>query len=138
MSLPSPTEYYQRFKNDPETAKRTAYQQGQEWGKKLKASENIQGGTLESVAQMLNTTMRFVKGDQDARVQGNTVIMTNNGFCAIMRAAMTLGIPWEWFDTNYAWPWLEGIVSTVRPNMKLKIVAARSRGDNSCVHVFET
>jgi hypothetical protein len=43
----------------------------------------------------------------------------------------------EWIDTNFAWPWIEGIVSIIRPGLKLRIPSARCRGDKSCLHVFE-
>jgi len=103
----------------------------------LKSKNNIQGGELEDVANIINAAMRTVKGEPSAIVKGNSVTMRNTGFCAIMRAAMALNVPWEWLDTNFAWPWLEGIVSTVRLDMKLRMASARCRGDKTCVHIFE-
>ena len=133
----SPKEFYEQFKNDPEAARRTASQIGREMAQILKQRYNIQGGDLEAVAEILNATIRTVHGASSARVEDNRVVMRNIGFCPVMRAAMTLGIPWEWLDANFAWPWLEGIVSTIRTDMRLRIPSARCRGDEACIHVSE-
>jgi hypothetical protein len=137
LSFPGPKEFYEQFKNDPEAARRAAFQVGQKMGQALKQRFNIQGEDLEAVAEILNATMKTVQGEPSARVEDGKVIMRNSGFCAIMRAALTLKVPWEWLDTNFAWPWLEGIVSIIRPDIKLSIQAARNRGDQVCIHVFE-
>ena len=102
-----------------------------------KEKHNIQGGDLEAVAELLNVAMRNVRSDPTARVKGNKVVMCNRSFCVIMRAALTLNIPWEWLDKNYAWPWLEGLVSVIRPDNKLRVESARCRGDPVCIHVLE-
>lgn len=138
MSFISPKDFYEQFKNDSNAAKKTAFQIGRDMAQILKKKYNIQGGGLEAVAEILNATMRTVKGEQSAKVEGNRVTMHNTGFCAIMRAALTLGVPWEWLDANFAWPWLEGIVSLVKPEMKLRMSSARCRGDEACIHIFET
>jgi len=137
MSLPSPAEFYRRFKNDPSAGKKAAFQIGQEMGKALKIKNNIHGKDLEAVAKILNATMRTVQGEATAKVEGGTVTMWNTGFCGVMRAAITLNLPWEWIDTNFAWPWLEGIVSNIRLDTKLRIPSARCRGNKACIHVFE-
>jgi len=138
LSFPGPKEFYEQFKNNPEAAKRAAFQVGQKMGQVLKQRSNIQGESLEAIAEILNAAMKTVQAEPSARVENNKTIMRISGFCAIMRAALTLSIPWTWLDTNFAWPWLEGIVSTIRPDIKLTIQAARNRGDQVCIHVFET
>jgi hypothetical protein len=137
MSIPSPAEFYREFKDNPSAGKKEAFQIGEEMGRLLKRKYNIREEGLEAVAKVLNAAMRSVKGEETARVEGDRVMMINTGFCAVMRAAITLNVPWEWFDTNFAWPWLEGIVYTVRHDVKLRIPSARCRGDKACLHVFE-
>jgi hypothetical protein len=137
MSFPSPAEFYRRYKGDPSNAREAAYQTGQELGRALKIKNNIQGEGLDAVAEILNATMRTVHGEETAKVEENKVTMRNKGFCGVMRAAINLNLPWEWIDTNFAWPWLEGIVSIIRPDIKLRIPSARCRGDKACLHVFE-
>lgn len=102
----------------------------------MKSRNNIQGDDLEAIAAILNAAMKAVMAGS-SRIEENRVIMLNTGFCPIMRASMSLGLPWEWLDTSFAWPWLEGIVSNIRPDIKLTIQSARCRGDKACVHVFE-
>jgi len=137
MSFQSPAEFYRRFRDSPSAGKEAAFQIGQKMGRALKIKNNIQGEDLEAVAEILNATMRAVQGEETARVEGDKVTMHNTGFCAIMRAAITLNLQWEWIDTNFAWPWLEGIVSIIRPDIKLRIPSARCRGNKACIHVFE-
>ena len=137
MSLPTPKEFYEKYNNDPEAAKRAAFQIGKEMGQALRQKYNRKGEGLESVAELLNDFMRTVMGKPSARVEGNKVIMRNAGFCAVMRAALTLNMPWEWLDTNYAWPSLHGMASTIIPDIKMKIPSARCRGDSACIHIFE-
>jgi hypothetical protein len=138
MRPPTPREFYEKYKNDPEEAKRAAFQIGKETGQSLKQKYNRKGEGLESVAELLNDFMRNVMEEPSARVEGNKVIIRSAGFCAIMRAALTLNIPWEWLDANYAWPSLHGIASTIIPDIKQKIPSARCRGDSACIHIFET
>ena len=137
MSLPSPAEFYRRFRDNPSAGKEAAFQVGREMGQAFKIKHNIKGEDLEAVAEILNATMRAVKGEETAKAEGGKVTMSNTGFCGVMRAAITLNLPWVWLDTNFAWPWLEGIVSIIRPDIKLRIPSARCRGDKSCLHVFE-
>jgi hypothetical protein len=136
LSFPLPSEFLSLYKNNVDEGKRAAFKAGQQLGAALKSRNNIQGDDLQAVANILNAAMRTVMSGS-CRVEENRVVMLNTGFCPIMRTSMTLGLPWELLDTNFAWPWLEGIVSTIRPDISLTIQSARSRGDQSCVHVFE-
>jgi hypothetical protein len=137
MSWPTPKEFYDRFHDDPEKAKKTAYQIGREVGQILKQSNNIRGDNLEAVAQILNAAMTSVRSEPSAKVEGEKVVKRDRGFCIIMRSSLTLNLPWEWMDANYAWPWLEGIVSTVRSDIKMSVETARAKGEPLCTHVFE-
>jgi len=137
LSFPSPSEFYKQFRDAPEVAKRTAFGMGQKFGEALLQRCGIEGEGLEVVAELLNEAMRTVRGEPSARVEGDRVILRNQGFCGVMRSALTLNVPWEWLDVNFAWPWLEGIVSTIRPDIEIRIPSARCRGDEACIHVFE-
>lgn len=137
MSWPTPKEFYERFQSDPEAAKRAAYQIGRETGQILKQKINIKGDGLDAVAQILNAAMSAMRSEPSAKVEEGRVVKIDRGFCVIMRSAITLNLPWTWLDTNYAWPWLEGIVSTVRSDIKMSVKTSRANGDQLCTHVFE-
>lgn len=137
LSRPSPREFYSRYKNNTEEAKKAAFKLGQSTGEVLKSRNNIQGNDLQAVADILNAFFEHSLVGQ-AKVEENRVVLENfGGMCLIMRASMSLGIPWEWLDNNFAWPALEGVVSTIRPDMRLRMLSAMSRGDSTCMHVFE-
>jgi hypothetical protein len=137
MSWPTPKEFYERFKSDPEAAKRAAYQIGIETGQMLKQKNNIKGSDLDAVAEILNAAMNAMRSEPSARVDGSKVVKRDRGFCVIMRSALTLNLPWTWLDANYAWPWMEGIVSTIRPDIKMSVQTSRANGDQLCTHIFE-
>lgn len=106
-------------------------------GRVLKDKYNIHGDDLRAVAEILGAAMRTERGEHSIRVDGGKVTMCNTGFCPVLQAALTLDVNWEWLDTNFAWPWLEGIVSLIRPDIKLNTPTARCRGDTACIHSFE-
>ena len=137
MIFPPPREFFNQFKNNLGVVRKTAFQIGRDMGQVLKDRYNIQGDDLEAVAEILNAAMRTEHGEQSISVEGSKVTMCNTGFCSVMYAALTLDVNWEWFDTNFAWPWLEGIVSLIRPDIKLNTPTARCRGDAVCQHIFE-
>jgi len=137
MSWPTPEEFYERFQGDPEAAKRAAFQLGREIGQILKQRCNIKGKDLNAVAEILNAAMNMVKSEPSARVEEGRVVKRDRGFCVMMRSALTLKLPWTWLDANFAWPWLEGIVSTVRPDIKMSVQTSRAKGDQVCTHIFE-
>ncbi|MBN2334253.1 hypothetical protein JXL21_01755 [Candidatus Bathyarchaeota archaeon] len=137
MSWPTPKEFYERFKNDPEAARKASFQLGHELGLTLKQKHGIEGDGLDAVAEVLNAAMIVVRSEPSAVVEGDRVIKKDRGFCVIMRSALTLNLPWDWLDVNFAWPWMEGIVSVVRPGMRMSVQTSRSNGDQFCTHVFE-
>jgi hypothetical protein len=138
MSLPSPKEFYERYKDDPEKAKNSALEFGQEFGIFLLGKLKAPGDDLETLAAILNEFQRTVQGEPTAKVEGDKVVMQCSGFCPVTRAAMTLNLPWKWLDENLAWPLVQGISSTIIPGIKLRVPSAKSRGDPSCVYIFDT
>jgi hypothetical protein len=137
MSYPTPKEFYDRYQGNPEAARKAAFQIGSETGQMLKVKNNIKGDDLESIAGILNAAMEMMRSEPSAKVENGRVVKRDRGFCVIMRSALTFNLPWVWLDANYAWPWLEGIVSTVRPNVKMSVETSRAGGDQICTHVFE-
>lgn len=97
----------------------------------------VKSGNLEALAVVLNEFQRMVQGEPNARVEGTRVTMSCTGFCPVMRAALTLNIPWTWLDVNMALPMFEGIVFQIMPGVTLRLPLAKSRGDSSCLYVFE-
>jgi hypothetical protein len=137
LSYPTPKEFYERFHDDPKAAREAAFQMGREMGQLFKEKYNIKGSGLESVAEILNAAMDTMRSEPSARVEGGRVVKRDRGFCVIMRSALTFSLPWVWLDANYAWPWLEGIVSAVRPDVRMHVETSRARGEELCTHVFE-
>ncbi len=137
MSWPTPKEFYERYRGDPDAARKAAYQIGREVGQILKEKKGIRGESLDAVAEVLNAAMDMVRSEPSAKVEGVRVVKRDRGFCVIMRSALSLNIPWDWLDQNYAWPYLEGIVSTVRGGLRMSVTSARSGGDDVCTHIFE-
>ena len=145
LSYFSPGEFYRRFRNDPEAARRVAFQIGQEMGQALKQRYHVQGEGLQGLVELIYAFGRsshagvpgIVSDSASVEIEGEKLVMRNSGFCAVMRAALTLNIPWEWLDTNLAWPALEGMASVIRPDIKMRVSSARCRGDAACTHIFE-
>ena len=137
MSLSSPIEFFNQFKNNPGLVKKIAFKMGQEMGLVLKLKKNIQGENLDAVAEILKVAIRMEEGEHSIRVKDGQVTIQNLGFCPVMNAVQNFDLNWEWIDTNFAWPWLEGIVSIIRPDIKLNIHKARCKGDSVCMHSFE-
>jgi hypothetical protein len=137
LSFIQPKAFYDEYKDDVEAAKKSAYQLGCEMGLSLMEKLGIRERSLESLASMLNEFQRMVQGEPNARVEGNTITMHCKGFCPIMRAALTLNIPWQWLDDNYALPMFYGMSSLIAPNMKIKLMSAKSKGDPVCLYHFE-
>lgn len=137
MSLPSPKEFFERHKNDSEEARSSALKFGRELGNILLRRLENPGNDLEAVAAILNEFQRTVQGEPTAKVEGNKVIMHCSGFCPITRAAITLNLPWKWLDENLAWPLVQGVASSIIPNIRLRVPATKSQGDPTCIYIFE-
>ena len=138
MSLPSPKEFYGKYCGDPEEGKRAAFMYGIELGNLLKKKIDDPKQDLETVAALLNLFQDTVQGEPNAKVEKGKVLMTCSGFCPVMRAAMTLNLPWIWLDENLAWPMTRGLASVIIPGIKLTVPLTKSRGDSKCIYIFET
>ena len=137
MSFTQPKVFYEQFKENTEAAKKHAFQLGREMAQSLMEKQGIREKNLEALASILNEFQRMVQGEPNARVEGNTITMRCKGFCPVMRAALTLNIPWQWLDDNYALPMFHGMTSLIVPDMKIRLVSAKSKGDPECLYLFE-
>ena len=137
MSLHSPHEFYQVYKENPGLGRREAFKIGQRMGMSIRERENIQGEDLENLSELLDGALRDVYGEYTTNIEKDKLILSNTGSCAIMRSALNHNIPWKWVDEHFAWPLLEGLSSIIRPDVELSIPSARCRGDKECIHVFK-
>jgi hypothetical protein len=135
LSIPSPNEFYRRFRDDPEAAQQEAFKRGEAIGRAYIKEHNINGDDIQAVAKVLNAF-----GQQTStftRVQGKKAIVSNRGFCPIMASAMSFNIPWKWLCRNYGWPLIRGIASAVNPKAKVNVGSWRADGDQFCEHIYE-
>jgi hypothetical protein len=137
LSFIQPKIFYEQFKEDTEAAKKRAFQLGREIGQSLMEKQDIHEKNLQALSSVLNEFQRMVQGDPNAKVEGNTITMHCRGFCPIMRAALTLNIPWQWLEDNYALPMFHGMTSLISPDMKIRLLLAKSKGDAECFYLFE-
>jgi hypothetical protein len=137
MSLPSPKEFYERYRDNPNSGREDAYKIGQKLGQTLLINIQSPKQDLETVVKLLNEFQKSVQGSPTAKIQDEKIVMECSGFCPIMRAALSMSLPWLWLDENFAIPLIEGIVSTKMPDLKLDLIKAKSRGDSTCLYVFE-
>ena len=137
MSFIDPKLFYEQYKDDVEASKKRAYQFGREIGESLFVKLGVKDRDLYSLSLIMNDFQRMVQGEPNAHVEGKAIVMQCKGFCPIMRAALTLNIPWIWLDENYVLPMFDGMASLVDPDLKVRLVSAKSRGDAVCLYRFE-
>ena len=137
MSFIDPKVFYDQYKDDIKAAKERAYQLGREMGESLFQRLGFKERSLEALSSVMNEFQKMVQGEPNARVEGKAIVMQCKGFCPIMRAAITLSIPWQWLDEYYVLPMFDGMASLVDPNLKVKLLSAKSRGDALCLYRFE-
>jgi len=130
--------YYGRFGEDAfQVAKEYFAQMGNMMGENIKRNLNISGSDATAVAAVVNAFILQAAGAPDmSKIEGNQVILVNEGFCPVMEAVKMLNAPWDKIDICYAWPMFEAMALAVNPNAKLEVLEARHRGDKSCKHVF--
>jgi len=130
--------YYGRFGEDAfQVAKEYFAQMGKMMGENIKRNLNISGSDVTAVAAVVNAFILQAAGVPDmSKIEGNQVILVNEGFCPVMEAVKMLNAPWDKIDICYAWPMFEAMALAVNPNAKLEVLQARHRGDKSCKHVF--
>jgi hypothetical protein len=133
--VPAPSEFYRRFKDDPEAAQQEAFKIGEAIGCTIMKELNIKGDDLQAIAKVLNASLR--QTSTLTTIQGNKVIIANRGFCPIMASALSLNIPWKWLCPNLGWPITRGAVHAVNPKAKVKIGSWRAEGGQLCEHIYE-
>ena len=103
--------FHGRFGEDAfQVAREYFAQMGKMAGENIKRSLNIRGTDATAVAAALNAFLTQVAGVPAAgKVEGNRVILTNEGFCPVMEAAKMLNAPWDKVCLNYALPMFKGM-----------------------------
>jgi hypothetical protein len=133
--LPSLSEFYKRFKNDPQAAQQEAFKTGEAAGCAFIREHNIKGDDLQTMTKVLNGILQ--QTSTSATIEGNRAIVSNRGFCPIMASAISLNIPWKWLCRNYGWPIIRGVAHAVNPKVKLTIGSWRAEGGQLCEHFYE-
>ncbi len=130
--------YYSRFGEDAfQVAKEYFAQMGKTMGENIKRNLNISGSDATAVAAVVNAFVLQVAGVTDmAKIEGNQVIIANEGFCPVMEAAKMLNAPWDKMCLNYALPMFKGMASAINPNVELGVPEGRYKGDKACREVF--
>ncbi len=133
--MPAPSEFYTRFKDDPEGARREAFRVGEAIGHALMRELHIAGDDLHAIAKVVNAFAR--QGATVVTVRGNKAVLVNKAFCPIMASSLSLNIPWTWLCSNLGWPMMEGIAHAVNPKADMKVGSRRAEGALVCEHFFE-
>jgi len=87
--------YHSRFGEDAFlVAKEYFAQMGKMIGENIKRNLNITGSDATAVAAALNAFVLQAAGTPDmAKIEGNQVILVNEGFCPVMEAVKMLNAP---------------------------------------------
>lgn len=130
-------DFYEKFKNSPpEVVKKMAFEQGMEAGRALAQQMNIQGEDVSVIAGILRVILRD-EPMAEIEVTGNKVRLKNEGFCPMMYVSTSLNLPWDWMCSNLGWPFFHGLGAAIVPDIELRIIKWRNRGDPYCDHVYE-
>lgn len=133
--MPAPSEFYKRFKDNPEAAQQEAFRIGEAIGLALMRELNVVGDDLQSIVKVVNAFAQ--QGSTLTSIQGDKAIITNRAFCPIMASALMLNIPWKWLCPNFGWPIMKGIAHAVNPKADMKPGSWRAEGGSLCEHFFE-
>ena len=132
------TEYHCRFGDYALEVSREYFSQaGRMLSMKIKRDINITGSDAYAVAAVLDwflTQIVDIKGA--VKIEGDQIIMVNEGFCPVMEAVRMLNAPWDKIDFNYSWPMIEGIACGVNPNVRMVVTERRQRGDKICKYIL--
>jgi len=132
------SEFYERFKDaPPEEIKRFSYNQGLALGRSIVERLKIEGDDGEAIAAVLREALRDEPTARIVHVGKRSVLLRNSGFCPLMTAALSLGLPWAWLCEVLGWPFFHGLVSAVNPKVDMKMIRRRAKGDPCCDHLFE-
>ena len=131
-------EFYERFKDRPhEEIQRFSFNQGLALGRRVVRELGVRGEGGEALAAVLREVLRGEPTAKILLVERDKVLLRNSGFCPLMTAALSLGLPWTWLCKVLGWPFFHGIASAVNPRFDLKMVKRRAKGDPYCDHLFE-
>jgi len=131
-------EFYEKFKDrSKKEIQEYSFKQGLTLGKRVAEQLGIKGGGGEAIAAVLREVLKDEPTAEIVSVEKDRVLLRNSGFCPLMTAALSLGLPWTWLCEVLGWPFFHGLASAVNPKIDLKMVKRRAKGDPCCDHLFE-
>ena len=131
-------EFYEKFKDKPrEEIIKFSFNQGLALGRDVIKQLGIKGNDEKAIAAVLREVLKDEPTAKIIRVEEGKVLLRNSGFCPLMTAALSLGLPWTWLCEVLGWPFFHGLASAVNPRIDLKMIKRRAKGDPYCDHLFE-
>ena len=131
-------EFYKKFKDKPrEEIRKFSFNQGLALGKKIIKQLGIKEKGGRAIAAVLKEVLKDEPTAKIIQVKEGKVLLRNSGFCPLMAAALSLGLPWTWLCDVLGWPFFHGLASAVNPKVDLKMIRRRAKGDPCCDHLFE-
>lgn len=134
--------YYERFGEEALTVAADFYNAaGKILGSEVSKSLSMDGNSANEIAAVLN---HILMPEAPGRVENiatatddGRVICKNDAFCPVLEAIKMTGAPLDKICQHFTWPWIEGIASSVNPNIKISVVKSRTWGDDCCLHIIE-
>jgi len=132
------SEFYNKFKDKPrEEIVRFSFNQGLALGRSIVEKLGIKESGGRAIAAVLREVLKYEPTGKVVRVEEESVLLRNSGFCPLMTAALSLGLPWTWLCEVLGWPFFHGVASAVNPEVDLKMISWRAKGDPYCDHLFK-
>jgi hypothetical protein len=119
-----------------EEAKKSAYEQGQEFAKIIIERMNIEERDINGIVKVLRIIFTNVPSTP-FEVEGNRVHLKNEGFCPLMAICLEYNLPWEKMCKVMGWPFFHGLATAIDPKAEFNVIKSRHRGDSYCDHIFE-
>ncbi|MDH7578721.1 MAG: hypothetical protein QHH75_13110 [Bacillota bacterium] len=114
------------------------FEEGKQVGAKLKEEIGVTGDSAEDFLKIWQEHGKRVgiKAEVFKDEEGN-IIFRHSGFCPCLTAIGKAGAPWEKICPTWGWPYIEGMLHAVNPDLKLvppSELKWRTKGDRSCDH----
>jgi len=109
---------------------------GQATGRGIVQRIGLEGNDAEAIAKLFNAFFKEANWESEGgvTVEDSKVALRAGYVCPIMVSAMSLKLPWDWLDQNFAWPMMKGVASAVNPSIEFKVGKTRYKGDPICEH----
>jgi hypothetical protein len=130
-------DFYEKFKDKPpEAVRKIAFKQGMAAGRAIVQQMNIKGKDVAAIADIVGVVLKD-EPLAEIEVYDNKVRLKNEGFCPLMYVSTSLNVPWDWACRNMGWPFFHGLGAAIIPDIDLRIIKWRNKGDPYCDHVYE-